>query len=254
MNEKIKILIVEDDLIIAENIKYELTDMDFDVPTPCNSLDKAIEKLESENFDLALLDINLNGKEEGIELGSIITSKYKIPVIFLTAYSDKATIEAASKCRPGAYLVKPVSAVMLFAAIQTAIYNFQNNKTAVQPEVEEQTQQDVFFVKVGKKLSRISWNEVVSLSSGRNYISAQINKKGIPEIPIRCTLNHALNSLMPAKTKNKFVQISRFHCINVDYIIHIKENNIITDFGDFEISAKYKPDLLNKLNIINNRI
>ena len=82
---KIKLLIVEDDLLIADNLKTILEDMGFDVAEPCCEYEEAIAILEQKAFDIALLDIDLNGKDDGIKLGKIINTKYHFPFIFLTA-------------------------------------------------------------------------------------------------------------------------------------------------------------------------
>ena len=67
--DKIKLLIVEDDLLIADNLKCTLEDLGFDVAEPCSEYQDAIEKLETNKFDIALMDIDLNGKDDGILLG-----------------------------------------------------------------------------------------------------------------------------------------------------------------------------------------
>ena len=244
---KIKLLIVEDDLLIAHNLKTILEDLGFDVAEPCCEFEEAINIMENEHFDIALLDIDLNGKDDGIRLGKIINSKYYFPFIFLTAFSDKQTIAMAAEAKSSGYLVKPTSSATLFASIQTAIYNFQNNTTA---KDTDSNLTDSFFVKTGNKLSRIQWNEVVSISAGKNYVTIQINKINTPEFPIRSTLQQAINNLIPTNIKDQFIQISRTHCINLSFVQQIQNDNIITAFGIFEIGDKYKKDLKNRLNIV----
>ena len=112
-------------------------------------------------------------------------------------------------------------------------------------------QQDAFFIKIRKKLTRIYWNDVVCISTGRIYISAKINRKDFPEVPIRCTLQQALHTLIPDSIKENFIQISRFHCINIVYVKQLQNDMLITDYGSFEISNRYKSYLMQKLNIIN---
>lgn len=248
MDNNIKILIVEDDLLIAENLKAVLEDLGYDVYEPCATAAEAIRTLEQQAFDLALLDINLNGKDDGIEVGKLINGKYRFPFIFLTAFSDKETIKTATAAYPSAYLIKPTNAATLFATIQTAINNFQKN--SVPDNITETQTDDSFFVKIGNNLSKVYWQDVVCISSGKNYISILQNKANATPIPIRSTLQYAINHLLPFSLKQHFIQISRTHCINLLFIKEVKSDSAITPFGNFEIGDKFKKSLMEKLDII----
>lgn len=247
MND-IKILIVEDDLLIAENLKATLEDLGYDVYEPCATAAEAIKTLEHQTFDLAMLDINLNGKDEGIEIGRLINTKYKFPFIFLTAFSDKETVQAATTAYPSAYLIKPTNAATLFATIQTAINNFQKSK--IPNDATDELNDDSFFVKVGTSISKFYWQDVVYIASGKNYISIQLNKPNTAPVAIRSTLQYAMSNLIPGAFKQSFLQISRTHCINITTIKEVKNDFAITAFGSFEVGEKYKKNLMEKLNIL----
>src|SRR5690348_12950127 len=107
MSAEIKIGIVEDELIIAEKIKLLLEGMGYLICEPVSSYDEALAMIEKEKPDMLLLDINLNDKKDGIDLAEQVNRQHRIPFIFLTANSDRATIERAKKVNPNAYLVKP---------------------------------------------------------------------------------------------------------------------------------------------------
>lgn len=246
--DNIKILIVEDDLLIAENLKAVLEDLGYSVYDPCATAAEAEKILSLQSFDLALLDINLNGKDDGIAIGKLIASKYHFPFIFLTAFSDKETVKAATAAYPSAYLIKPTNAATLFATIQTAINNFQKNKVA--NNAVEEINDASFFVKVGNNLSKVYWQDVISIGSGKNYISIYLNKNNTPPIPIRSTLQYAMSHLIPMALKQDFIQISRTHCVNIAAIKEIKNDHAVTPFGSFEIGDKFKKILMDKLNIV----
>lgn len=243
----IKILIVEDDLLIAENLKATLEDLGYDAYEPCATAAEAIKTLAHQSFDLALLDINLDGKDEGIEIGKLINDTYHFPFIFLTAFSDKQTVQAATATYPSAYLIKPTNAATLFATIQTAINNFQKSKTA--NDATEDTNDGSFFVKIGYSLAKFFWQDVVSIAAGKNYISLQLNKPNTAPIAIRSTLHYAMANLIPAAYKQQFMQISRTHCINLSAIKEVKNDIAITAYGSYEIGDKFKKALLDKMNI-----
>ena len=121
--ERIKVGIVEDEMIIADTICLALQNLNYDYCKPANSFTKAIQMIESEKPDIVLLDINLNAKLDGIDLGHHINANYAIPIIYLTANSDKATIERCKETLPNAFLIKPFSNEELFSAIEIALFS-----------------------------------------------------------------------------------------------------------------------------------
>jgi two-component SAPR family response regulator len=96
----VQILIVEDELIIAEDISNMLQKMGYDVIGIAMDFDEAVTILENNKPDLILLDINLNGKSDGIDLANVINGKCKIPFIYITSYSDASTLERAKNTNP----------------------------------------------------------------------------------------------------------------------------------------------------------
>lgn len=123
-----KILIVEDEPLIAEDIAFVLKKNDYHVSGIAYYEEDAYVELEK-NPDMILLDINLNGIQSGIRIAEIINEKYQLPFIYLTSYSDKHTIEKAKHTEPSGYLVKPFSDAGLYSAIEIALFNHaQKNK------------------------------------------------------------------------------------------------------------------------------
>ena len=127
---ELRFLVVEDEPLIAEDIAFTLQKMDFVVAGIAYSKDNALLQLSTNTPDFVLLDINLNRGQEGIEIAKEINSKYQLPFIFLTSYSDKATLQQAKTTEPSGYIVKPFNEQGLYAAIEIALYNHaQKNKT-----------------------------------------------------------------------------------------------------------------------------
>lgn len=121
--ERIKVGIVEDEMIIAETICLALQNLNYDYCKPARSFETAIQMIESEKPNIVLLDINLNAKLDGIDLGHHINANYFIPIIYLTANSDKATIARCKETLPNAFLIKPFSNEELYSAIEIAVFN-----------------------------------------------------------------------------------------------------------------------------------
>lgn len=123
------VLIVEDEALVAEDIALALEKNDFTVSAIAYSKEDALAALQSNTPDMAILDINLNGEMQGIEIASVIGELYHIPFIFLTSYSDKRTLTDAKFTEPAGYIVKPFTEAGLYSTLEVALYNYaQKNK------------------------------------------------------------------------------------------------------------------------------
>lgn len=123
MND-INILIVEDEPLIAEDIASILNSADYEVAGIVYEKSELVRILNKNTTDLVLLDINLNGKQEGIEFANLIRNQYNIPFVYLTSYSDKDTLDSAKSTEPCGYIVKPFSEASLYTTIEVALVNF----------------------------------------------------------------------------------------------------------------------------------
>jgi PAS domain S-box-containing protein len=116
------ILIVEDDGIIGRNIQQSLASFGYDAYAVATSSEEAIAYAAERCPDLVLLDIRIKGKLDGIETAAILRERFGVPVLYLTAYSDTATVARAKKTEPLGYLVKPVKQAELRSAVEISLY------------------------------------------------------------------------------------------------------------------------------------
>ncbi len=127
--EKIKIIVVEDESIVAEDIKRSLLNMGYSVSAVVSSGEDAIKAAGELRPDMILMDIVLRGEMNGIEAAGRIRSDFKIPVIYLTAYTDEKILEQAKLTEPFGYIIKPFEDKELHSAIEMALYkNHMENK------------------------------------------------------------------------------------------------------------------------------
>jgi CheY-like chemotaxis protein len=119
--EKAKILVVEDEAIIAKDLEMRLQQCGYDVPSLAATGEDAVIKAEKENPDLVLMDIILIGEIDGIEAATQIRSRFGIPVIYLTSYTSEKIMERAKRTRPFGYLIKPVEDNELCSIIEEAL-------------------------------------------------------------------------------------------------------------------------------------
>ncbi|RMG63778.1 MAG: DNA-binding response regulator [Bacteroidetes bacterium] len=123
-----RLLIVEDDALIAIDLAETLEELGFEVGKVAHHGPAALHALASESFDLAIFDIDLGGGMTGIEVASQVQAAQPMPFIFLTALADRSTLQAAKATGPAAYLVKPFRPTDLMASIEVAIHNFQRQQ------------------------------------------------------------------------------------------------------------------------------
>lgn len=117
-----KILLVEDEKIVALDIRRHLERFGYEVINSVDSGEEAIKKCEEEVPDLILMDIMLKGKIDGVETAGIIKEKHLVPIVFLTAYADDSTLERAKITEPFGYLIKPFEERELKSTIEMALY------------------------------------------------------------------------------------------------------------------------------------
>ena len=130
-----KILVVEDESIIAESLRRSLEASGYEVLPICSTAEAAIEAARTTAPDLVLMDIRLKGEKDGIYAARIVSEGYDVPVIYVTAYGDDAVLERAKRTKPSGYLLKPFRSDELKVAIETALYRHMIEST-VQPRTK----------------------------------------------------------------------------------------------------------------------
>lgn len=132
-----RILIVEDEHIVAIGIKRMLKGLGYTVTGVASSGEDAISKAESTFPDLVLMDIMLKGELDGVEAAKEIKERFDVPVVYLTAYSDSNIVERVKKTGPFGYIVKPFDEKDLHSNIEIALHRYRKEKEN-QEAIEEE--------------------------------------------------------------------------------------------------------------------
>jgi len=136
----IRVLIVEDEPVIATDIEMTLSGDDYTVVGIAYSSTRALDLLHRFRPDIVLLDIAIKGDKDGIDIASIINDKYKIPFIYITSFSDRETLERAKATLPYGYIVKPFKDRDIISAIEMAVYRHASLNNLNFPSITELTQ------------------------------------------------------------------------------------------------------------------
>ncbi len=177
----IRVLIIEDDPIIAEDIKEMLTTVNYSVVGIGYAKEDAIELIDKTNPDLILLDINLSGNYEGFEIANYINKSRKIPFIYLTSYSGKEILDKAKNTMPMGYIVKPFNERELYSTIEISLFNFSkfmlpielNRDNLNQLVVNPLTQKEFEILKSlyeGKTNQQLAEEQFVSVNTIKTHI------------------------------------------------------------------------------------
>ncbi|MBN1782764.1 response regulator [bacterium] len=123
-----KIYIVEDEAILAQDIRRRLEMLRYDVTGISASGDKALRQIGENRPDLVLMDIVLRGELNGIETAEMIRDRFRLPVVFLTSFSDPETVQKAISTQPYGYITKPVNERELFSTIELALHKHETEE------------------------------------------------------------------------------------------------------------------------------
>lgn len=195
--KNISILIIEDDVILAMGLETTLENFGYEICAIKNNSSEAIKYCNEQTPDLILADINLNSLQSGIDAAIQIWQTKKIPIIFLTSYSDNKTINKCMQCEPYGYLIKPYKDEELNATIKMALHkhNFFHKHLSTQ------------------SLEKIEICENICFHKGKNILF--VNEKPIKltgnETKLLQILSDNLNEMVSFEKINFFIWREEFY-------------------------------------------
>ncbi len=227
MEDTVRILIVEDDMIIGANLSLQLTQLGYEVSGIESRGEEALAHALANTPDIILMDINLKGKLNGIETVSAIQSKKDIPIIYLTANSDEATFSKAKVTRPRAFITKPFNKLNLQRTVALVVEQLRENKTCrnIAPVVE--VMNDRIFVRHNGKMEKLLLKDILYIEADRNYCTIKTTAAG-----------HVISSTL--KTMAEKLPASQFIRVHRSYIVNISKLDVVTE-GHLEIGRKVIP-------------
>lgn len=246
MKRNVRVLIVEDEFITMETLRNYLEDSGYEVSGDAMTADEALQILEQGTTDIAILDIHIRGEHDGIWLAGQIRERFRIPFIFLSAFSDPTTVEAASRTRPFGYLVKPFSKADIFTSIEVALKNYSEQVEELKlPDSHRSHSTEVLineaiFVKDGLVFKKIMVNEIMHIQVFKNYL--ELHLTGSRHI-IRSTLTD-FQKILP---KDFFVQSHRSFVVNLNFLEKVGGDFLLVGGANIPISRGFREEILQRL-------
>lgn len=248
---KKKILVVEDESIVSKDIQQCLEKLGYNVIGAAATGERAIELIDKKSPDLVLMDIMLKGDMTGIETAETIKEIYSIPVIYLTAYADRNTLNKAKVTEPYGYILKPFQEIDLHTSIEMALYKHEKEKEKMRERemlyslVEKKSSEGSVFIKAESGLVKLKTSDIIYVEAMKDYVNFVTLEK---EYKIHCSIKEVSEKL----PKPVFLRVQRSYIINVNKIKSIEHQMIRLEGTDKEIKVggNYKELLYDQLNLI----
>ncbi|MEZ4720884.1 MAG: response regulator [Flavobacteriales bacterium] len=245
------ILVVEDESIVAKDIQVCLKKLGYEVVGVCSTGEDAVEKANETNPDLVMMDIMLKGEMSGIEAAAEIRKEMDIPVIFLTAYTDRDTVDRAKETEPYGYIIKPFKEIDIQTAIEIALYKHSKEKVIKKERdfyynlVEKQDSVDMIFVKANQRLVKIRYVDIYFIEALKDYVV-------INTLERRYTIHSTMKDIERKMPDKDFVRVHRSFIVRIDKIKEIDHANVVMDNEKkvIPVGGSYKELLQERLNLI----
>jgi len=230
----IKVLIVEDKILVAEELSADLEDDGFTVTDIAISSEECFTSIKENTPHVILMDINIKGDNDGIETSAIINKTHHIPIIYLTANTDSKTINRALTTSPSAFISKPYHKKDIVVALEIAFnkHNEQllNNNSPIK--------EDFFFVKNGDYHTKIILDDINFIEADGSYCKISTDKKNYT---LTCNLNNVKDNINSAL----FARIHRSYIVNLKKVEAFDKNSVLINSKSLPISKSHQKEILN---------
>lgn len=210
----IKILVIDDEVLIAELMKSYLSSFGFSEIFLAHTRHTAIQAIHHVQPDLVLLDLHLQQPKDGLDIAKMLDEKGDLPYIFITANADMLIIQEAIHTRASSYITKPVKKADLFASIQIAL------KANSKPDTS------FLLIKEHNANVKINYDEILYIESNSNYINIFTKTQ---KIMTRQSLDWAEQEL----PENQFMRIHRSYIVNIRAVQRTHSKSVF--IGEIEI-------------------
>lgn len=233
----IKVLIVEDEVLVAEEIAADMEDYGFEVTEIATSSEECLFSIENNVPNIILMDINIKGNKDGIETAKLIHQTSKIPIIYLTANTDSVTFKRALESLPNAFISKPYQKKDLYSAVEIACNKHNEELIKEQNPIINNS----FFVKDGDYFTKLNFDDIYYLEADGSYCNIYTNKK---KITLSSNLNHFQNN----HKSPIFVRTHRSYIININKVEGFDKDSIIINSKVIPISKSYQKEIMKFFN------
>lgn len=243
-----RILIVEDDINISENIEEILQLLGYVNIDIANSANQAIKVVKKYRPDMVFMDIKLKGDKDGIELGEIIQQMVDAPIVYVTSYSDPDIIERAKRTHPAGFIVKPFNSNDIHAMVEIVLYNQRTRPAftdggAKVPE-SPYLVVDAVYIKADNSFERVDYRDIYYVEANGNMVTIFTKGRNF-------TIRKSMKDMEDKLPSNLFLRVQKSYIVQLDQIENFNTKEINLKTGDVvQVGRQYYNSFLAKLNTI----
>ncbi len=251
MEQKIKVLIVEDEMLIGMEIAHFLDEMGYEVTAVLPRAEDALPLVLENMPDMALLDVRLKGDMNGIVLGEILNREYNLPIIFLTANGDDDTFERSKVAKPFAFLQKPFQKTGLKRILELAASRME---LAARPEGMEPTAdngeedkkevyllRDRIFLRFKDRMIKILHNDILYVEADRSYCQVVTTQR-------KYLLTMSMKKFEDMLPADSFQRTHRSYLVNLHHVEELGEGQVVVGDHHLPLSSGLRDAFLKRLN------
>ena len=249
------ILIVEDELLIADEIERALIRLGHTPLEPVDNSDDGLQVLAQQPVELVLMDINIAGDCDGIAAALLVRRRFAVPVVFLTARSDSATLNRAKLAQPYGYLVKPFTDEGLRAQVELALYNaYQAGPAGPVAELAQAGTEvlgtaercakfrDYLFVRKGSGHVKVQLRDILYFEALQNFVRLHTVRENF-------VFDSTLKQL-EQKLPGQFFKTHRSYVVNLDHVLAYEESSVLLGKDYVPVSRSCKEELKGRIHLV----
>lgn len=249
---EIKILVVEDEWIIAEDICTKLQKAGYEVIGRAANSEEVMQTISKNIPDLILMDIALDGDEDGIEIAKKVKAIKDIPIVFLTNIYNTITIKRAQEVKPANYLLKPFNEHQLLLSIEYALY-FVSEGIIPDPVSQEEPKvtptqmlfdDHIYIRDRGGVFRKYHISQILFLEADRAYCHIHTSKGEY------ITQSSHMSRTFEKMNHSDLIQVSRSYVVNIRKIDAVKGNLLLVGNKEITVSDGYKESVFGKLRLL----
>ncbi len=241
--ETVRILVVEDDMIIGANISLQLTNFGYEITGIESRGEEAISHVKANTPDLLLMDVNLKGVLSGVDTVKAIQEFCDVPVIYLTANSDEVTFKNAKETHPKAFMTKPFNKLELQRTIELVVEQLAENKNLTKSSESIEVLGDRIFVRHHGKMEKLLIDDILFIEADRNYCTIVTDTGNY-------TLTSTLKAMEEKLPKGHLVRLHRSYIVNISKLDVVADHHLEINRKVIPLGRSYKDLLLSRIQTI----
>lgn len=239
------ILIVEDDPLFASNIEMQVEQLGYSLVGVADHSDEALRLMAGEMIDLVLMDVNIKGSYDGIELTNMIKEKYDVPVLFITANHDDLTFNRASRSHPAGFILKPFTDLQLKRAIQLALQSASANSSQREVDDKIRWEDHVLFVRKNQQIHKVPVETILYLEADGRYCRIHTEEQ-------MYMVRKPMKELLEIMGAVDFQRSHRSYVVNMKKVssVDLENDSLMLGSRTVPLSQRERERLLEQLNWI----